>query len=184
MYSCNIFLVQLWLLSITGKEIERKLSELPVQIEANCYVENFSSNFESPSTAVPLDIKFLIEALNPVLKSAFVHMRVVDVFSLNPSHTEHKSPRPHINDKNSSDDSHYEVESVSSSSTPREETSVDLYFKEVGFYSCNADIDPLWPLCMYELRGKCNDDECPWQHVRNYSCRNLNIQNAIGMFIL
>ncbi|KAK1394358.1 hypothetical protein POM88_013414 [Heracleum sosnowskyi] len=32
---------------------------------------------------------------------------------------------------------------------------------------------------MFELRGKCNDDECPWQHVRDNSCRNLNIDNAI-----
>lgn len=157
-----------------GNEIEETLSELPVQIKANCCVEKFSSNFGSTSTAVPLNNKFVIEALYPVLKSAFVHMKVVDVVSLVHSHTEHNSTGPHTNDKNSSDDSHYEIESVGSSSTPREETSVDLCFKEVGFYSCNPDIDPLWPLCMFELRGKCNDDECPWQHVRD-----LNIDNAI-----
>lgn len=154
-----------------------------MQIEANCYAEKLSSNFGSTS-AVPLDNKFVIEALYPVLKSAFVHMKVVDVVSFVHSHTEHNITGPHTNDKNSSDDSHYEIESVGSSSTPREETSVDTCFKEVGFYSCNSDIDPLWPLCMFELRGKCNDDECPWQHVRYHSRRNLKIDNAIGMFIL
>uniref|UniRef100_A0A0E0EMV3 Putative zinc-finger domain-containing protein n=1 Tax=Oryza meridionalis TaxID=40149 RepID=A0A0E0EMV3_9ORYZ len=25
-------------------------------------------------------------------------------------------------------------------------------------------VDPFWPFCMFELRGKCNDEECPWQH--------------------
>ncbi|XP_078429149.1 zinc finger C3H1 domain protein isoform X2 [Wolffia australiana] len=27
-------------------------------------------------------------------------------------------------------------------------------------------LDPYWPLCMFELRGKCNDDECQWQHFK------------------
>ncbi|XP_038980951.1 uncharacterized protein LOC103716970 isoform X2 [Phoenix dactylifera] len=34
-------------------------------------------------------------------------------------------------------------------------------------------LDPFWPFCMFELRGKCNDDECPWQHVRNCTQRKL-----------
>lgn len=167
---------------ISGNAIDRTLSELPLQIKANCYVEK-SSNFGSTSTALPLDNKYLVEVLYPVLKSAFVHMKAVDVVSSVHLHTESNSTDPYTNVKNSSDDSHYEIESISSNSTPREETSVDS-FKDVGFYSCNHDIDPLWPLCMYELRGKCNDDECPWQHVRDHSRIKLNIDNAIGMFIL
>ncbi|KAL8103027.1 hypothetical protein AgCh_027530 [Apium graveolens] len=166
-------------IDLGGNEIEGTLSELPVQIEANCNVDNFSSNLGSTSTAVPLDNKFAIEALYPVLKSAFVHMKVLDVVSLVHTHTENSSTGPYSNEKNNSDDSHCEIESVGSSSTPREDTSMDTCFKEVGFYSCNPDIDPLWPLCMFELRGKCNDDECPWQHVRDHSCRNPNIDNAI-----
>ncbi|KAK1378091.1 RNA-binding family protein [Heracleum sosnowskyi] len=161
---------------LRGNEIEGTLSELPVQIKANCYVDKFSSNFGS-SIDVPLDNKFVIEALYPVMRSAFVHMKVVDVVNLVHSHNGHNSTGLHSNDKNSRDDSHYET--VGSSSTPREETSVDICFKEAGFYSCNPNIDPLWPLCMFELRGKCNNDECPWQHVRDNSCRNLNIDNAI-----
>lgn len=39
---------------------------------------------------------------------------------------------------------------------------------EESSYSCSPAVDPFWPLCMYELRGKCNNDECPWQHVRDY----------------
>ncbi|KAL1806071.1 hypothetical protein ACET3Z_029139 [Daucus carota] len=164
-------------LDLGGNAIDRTLSELPLQIKANCYVEK-SSNFGSTSTALPLDNKYLVEVLYPVLKSAFVHMKAVDVVSSVHLHTESNSTDPYTNVKNSSDDSHYEIESISSNSIPREETSVDS-FKDVGFYSCNHDIDPLWPLCMYELRGKCNDDECPWQHVRDHSRIKLNIDNAI-----
>uniref|UniRef100_A0A0D9Y0H7 Putative zinc-finger domain-containing protein n=1 Tax=Leersia perrieri TaxID=77586 RepID=A0A0D9Y0H7_9ORYZ len=35
----------------------------------------------------------------------------------------------------------------------------------------SSGIDPFWPFCMYELRGKCNDEECPWQHVEHHSWR-------------
>ncbi|KAH7656903.1 TPR-like protein [Dioscorea alata] len=28
-------------------------------------------------------------------------------------------------------------------------------------------IDSFWPFCMFELRGRCNDEECPWQHFKN-----------------
>ncbi|XP_038890115.1 uncharacterized protein LOC120079791 isoform X3 [Benincasa hispida] len=45
-------------------------------------------------------------------------------------------------------------------------------FQSDGSYIDDLAIDPLWPLCMYELRGKCNNDECPWQHVKDYSLAN------------
>ncbi|KAK5835455.1 Golgi to ER traffic 4 [Gossypium arboreum] len=48
----------------------------------------------------------------------------------------------------------------------------DLSRKGMGSYTCNIAIDPSWPLCMYELRGKCNNDECPFQHVKELSKRN------------
>ena len=38
-----------------------------------------------------------------------------------------------------------------------------------NFDSQNVDFlnDPFWPICIFELRGKCNDDECPWQHLQS-----------------
>lgn len=33
-------------------------------------------------------------------------------------------------------------------------------------YKSSVEIDPFWPLCMFEFRGKCNDGECPWQHTK------------------
>ncbi|XP_058109763.1 uncharacterized protein LOC131252970 isoform X3 [Magnolia sinica] len=38
-------------------------------------------------------------------------------------------------------------------------------------------IDPFWPFCMFELRGKCNNDECSWQHAKDYTQRNLKQLN-------
>ncbi|CAL4891634.1 unnamed protein product [Urochloa decumbens] len=32
-------------------------------------------------------------------------------------------------------------------------------------------IDPFWPFCMFELRGKCNDEECQWQHLEHHAWR-------------
>ncbi|MBA0814466.1 hypothetical protein Gohar_020296, partial [Gossypium harknessii] len=51
----------------------------------------------------------------------------------------------------------------------------DLSRKGMGSYTCNIAIDPSWPLCMYELRGKCNNDECPFQHVKELSKRNTHM---------
>lgn len=70
--------------------------------------------------------------------------------------------------------------------------SVEQLVKCVGFgkidsYTCKSAIDPFWPLCMYELRGRCNNDECPWQHAKDYSdsddCQSgwaSNYQNPMG----
>ncbi|MCL7029872.1 hypothetical protein MKW94_014361 [Papaver nudicaule] len=37
-----------------------------------------------------------------------------------------------------------------------------------GSYVCDHSIDPFWPLCMFELRGKCNNEKCLWQHVKDF----------------
>lgn len=50
---------------------------------------------------------------------------------------------------------------------------MEIYVGEIGSYSNNLPIDPSWPLCMFELRGKCNNDECPWQHLKDYSSNGM-----------
>ncbi|XP_028778112.1 uncharacterized protein LOC114734641 [Neltuma alba] len=52
------------------------------------------------------------------------------------------------------------------------------FASEESSYSCSPAVDPFWPLCMYELRGKCNNDECPWQHVKDYNDRNYQNQHS------
>ncbi|CAN6472313.1 unnamed protein product [Victoria cruziana] len=44
--------------------------------------------------------------------------------------------------------------------------------------NCNLEIDPFWPFCMYELRGKCNNGQCPYQHARDYARKNQVIVGA------
>ncbi|XXG80951.1 hypothetical protein AAC387_Pa09g1701 [Persea americana] len=86
-----------------------------------------------------------------------------------------------------------------------EEHSYGIILKKVGNISCNDNlidacgahtssncageaktgtldsrdltIDPFWPHCMFELRGKCNNDECTWQHVRDYNKKNMGQLN-------
>ncbi|CAI0443087.1 unnamed protein product [Linum tenue] len=55
-----------------------------------------------------------------------------------------------------------------------DESTKDVYAMEIGSFNSNATIDPFWPLCMYELRGKCNNSECPLQHVADFSAGNKN----------
>ncbi|XP_050385172.1 uncharacterized protein LOC126801759 [Argentina anserina] len=52
-------------------------------------------------------------------------------------------------------------------------TLVKLCDREDGSYATGPAVDTFWPLCMYELRGKCNNDECPWQHAKDYSTSNM-----------
>uniref|UniRef100_A0A2P2M7X2 Uncharacterized protein MANES_07G113300 n=1 Tax=Rhizophora mucronata TaxID=61149 RepID=A0A2P2M7X2_RHIMU len=54
-----------------------------------------------------------------------------------------------------------------------EETVREICGQEIGSYFYSAAIDPSWPLCMYELRGKCNNDDCPWQHARDFFNQNV-----------
>lgn len=66
---------------------------------------------------------------------------------------------------------------------------IRLTYQSDGSYIDDLEIDPFLPLCMYELRGKCNNDECPWQHVKDYSdssrrqCQHGQ-SNHSGMIIL
>ncbi|WCJ19563.1 hypothetical protein M5689_001848 [Euphorbia peplus] len=53
------------------------------------------------------------------------------------------------------------------------EGSVSQCSKETGSFTHDLAVDPFWPLCMYELRGKCNNDQCPWQHARDFSNENV-----------
>ncbi|KAI4987416.1 hypothetical protein ZWY2020_020216 [Hordeum vulgare] len=47
----------------------------------------------------------------------------------------------------------------------------------------HSGIDPFWPFCMFELRGKCNDEECQWQHIENHAWRKSNhTKHALSSF--
>ncbi|XP_021981650.1 uncharacterized protein LOC110877762 isoform X3 [Helianthus annuus] len=112
----------------------------------------------------PVDYgSFLAE---PVLKSSFGHVKFTATVSSTQSHTE----KTQIH----TDDIVGEKKVVNGVCGAQPIEVLDLYVSEVGSYSNNLPINPFWPLCMFELRGKCNDDECPWQHVRDYSSKNID----------
>ncbi|KAL3732194.1 hypothetical protein ACJRO7_028948 [Eucalyptus globulus] len=107
-----------------------------------------------------------------IIRSAFYHVKDVSSFKLSRS-----QQKRHMYDvRNDEGVSNYSLTSSS------DETGGDLLSKDTACYSCNVAVDPLWPLCMYELRGKCNNDECPWQHIKDCSdekmhqnlCRDTN----------
>ncbi|CBI31708.3 unnamed protein product, partial [Vitis vinifera] len=126
---------------------ETSISEIPVEIDRQCY-EKFSGNNEFQPTDDPKD-KFSKREVHQsttsvtfsppfVLRSAFGHMKVTSLIT------------------------------SSTLDTVRDG------FGEAGSYTCNLAVDPFWPLCMYELRGKCNNEECVWQHVKDYTNNNMN----------
>lgn len=143
---------------------EKSISKELMSIKEQCDVEKYPVDYGS----------FLAE---PVLRSAFGHLKSTAMISSVQSHAE--NTQIHIDDivggKKIVNDVYGDrsTDSVSDSL-------LDHYVSEGGSYSNNLPINPFWPLCMFELRGKCNDDECPWQHVRDYSSNNID-SNSNGM---
>lgn len=51
-----------------------------------------------------------------------------------------------------------------------------MVFSRIGkleLHNYDLTIDPFRPFCMFELRGKCNNEECLWQHIKHHTHRNL-----------
>ncbi|KAL8251855.1 hypothetical protein R6Q59_035548 [Mikania micrantha] len=130
--------------------LEKSISEQLVNIKDQCDVEKYPVNYDS----------FLVES---ILKSAFDHVKFAAMVSSMKSHTDDI-----VSGKNV-------VNGVCGVQPTNSDSNslLDLYVNEDGSYSNNLPINPFWPHCMFELRGKCNDDECPWQHVRDYSSKNI-----------
>lgn len=108
-----------------------------------------------------------------IFRSAFKELREMSPFNLN--QLPNKNKFNHDNDgqsKNasciSSDDTNQN--NVLAISMP---VTVGNFLAEESSYGCSPAVDPFWPLCMYELRGKCNNNECPWQHAKDYGDGNI-----------
>ncbi|XP_031270397.1 uncharacterized protein LOC116128784 isoform X2 [Pistacia vera] len=156
---------------------ERSFSESPVQIHDQGHAEKSSLQFHStadfkenefsrrahPSTASALFSPPL------VLRSVFGHLKVGSSIALsnmtkiqrNHSHNFYIEEGACFNSNEPQD--WYLIEDSN------QESLSSIFGREFGSYTCNLAVDPFWPLCMYELRGKCNNDECPWQHVKDFS---------------
>ncbi|KAG9141516.1 hypothetical protein Leryth_024893 [Lithospermum erythrorhizon] len=107
----------------------------------------------------------------PLLRSAFHHLKISDPSSLVNLQSGLGSPEMQI-----CDDNFRTQQSNYSWTSPQ--ILKDLNVGNTGSYSCSVTIDPLQPLCMYDLRGKCNNDECAWQHVRKFACKDSLVSSA------
>lgn len=175
-FNANIILI--YFLFILFKNLgahgeEKIISELSVQMNMG-YVENFSSNYASPA-ADPLDSYFSTEGDQssrsvtfscPILRSTYGHLKVTGQTRLVGLQCQRIGNYDISNEESNSVVS-TEMSSILSSSS-----------RKVGCYTSTLAIDPFWSLCMFDLRGKCNNIECPWQHVKDFSCELENSDNA------
>ncbi|XP_009798389.1 uncharacterized protein [Nicotiana sylvestris] len=163
---------------LQGCDMTSTMSEIPVEVDHQCTNEKFGSNFASLSSNICLDssittgdnksqFAILVTFSYPILKSAILHFKVSDSMNLLKLQIRNSSVQT-SHDQGENNFSGGTIPSISSSG-PVEAASVDLIGSKSGSYTCDFAIDPLWPLCIFELRGKCNNDECSWQHVRDYS---------------
>ncbi|PQM42447.1 uncharacterized protein Pyn_16936 [Prunus yedoensis var. nudiflora] len=140
---------------------EKSSSEAPLEIQREHSVENISVN--SHSNSYSEDRLYLS---GNIMRSTFGYMKVICPKDLIEHQTISQQSPTCINSE--------KVQFSNIMVEPLKETLVKLARREVGTYSTGPAIDPFWPLCMYELRGKCNNDECPWQHVKDYSNTNMH----------
>ncbi|BFG22643.1 hypothetical protein CerSpe_089160 [Prunus speciosa] len=140
---------------------EKSSSEAPLEIQREHSVENNSVN--SHSNSYSEDRLYLS---GNIMRSTFGYMKVICPKDLIEHQTISQQSPTCINSE--------KVQFSNIMVEPLKETLVKLARREVGTYSTGPAIDPFWPLCMYELRGKCNNDECPWQHVKDYSNTNMH----------
>jgi len=149
---------------------ERSIFETTREIQNQSQTEKFSLNSHSTadsqdcglSTRQDHHLPTSVSSSSLIFRSAFGHLKVMSPISVIELWTKNQlEGRACVNSD----------EILRINAIPN--TIKDLSGKEFGSYTCSPAVDPFWPLCMYELRGKCNNDECPWQHFRDHSNGNM-----------
>ncbi|CAJ1840561.1 unnamed protein product [Sphenostylis stenocarpa] len=108
-----------------------------------------------------------------IFRSAFSELR--SIFSFNSNHLQSKNMFIHANDGRNEKATYLSSDgrkcsNVFAISMP---VTIGNLLSDDSSYGYSSAVDPFWPLCMYELRGKCNNDECPWQHAKDYGDENI-----------
>lgn len=111
-----------------------------------------------------------------ILRSAFGHLKQMS--KLNSKQLLNKNRWFHVNDGENENNSCHGSRAECSSMLAMAVPAAWNLSSEESSYSCSPAVDPFWPLCMYELRGKCNNDECPWQHAKDYNDGNHQSQHS------
>ncbi|XP_050209115.1 uncharacterized protein LOC126659830 isoform X2 [Mercurialis annua] len=105
-----------------------------------------------------------------VLRSAFGHMKYIPALNSIELQSQKGKQDGSCDYKNEADCTDIgDIHCAITIADPMEEGIRGLCGQEVGSFTSDLLVDPFWPLCTYELRGKCNNDQCPWQHVRDFS---------------
>ncbi|CAH2058713.1 unnamed protein product [Thlaspi arvense] len=138
-------------------------SEPPIEqhaIKENSLNFQPSIEMESHRTSPEDDILSSVTLSGPLFRSTINHLKAPgsSITSLGPEYTlQDKSYSLYSDDRQCS----------SVTKTP-------VYGGKNGLYTSNLKMDPFRPLCMYELRGRCNNDECSWQHFNDFSDDSLH----------
>ncbi|KAI4348138.1 hypothetical protein L6164_008897 [Bauhinia variegata] len=160
---------------------ERSVSVDPAEIEGEHNIGKTSLNSgcragsrdQGHQTHQSHHLMNAMDASPLIFRSAFTHLNVLSLFKS--KQVQSIDQQINANDKenargiciNSDETQWGDMSAVAMPVT------VGNFLSEKSSYSFSPSIDPFWPLCMYELRGKCNNDECPWQHVKDYSDGNV-----------
>lgn len=99
-----------------------------------------------------------------ILRSAFVHIK--DTYLLSSRKLKFRNENSPCNSCNE-DGSSIKSSEFPISNLTEISSGGDTSVKDIGSYTNTVSVDPHWPLCMFELRGRCNNDECPWQHLKD-----------------
>ncbi|TMW93488.1 hypothetical protein EJD97_011585 [Solanum chilense] len=161
-----------------GRDVMSTMFKMPAEVDRQCNNEKFDSTSASPSSYICLDscintsddksqFASSFTFSYPILKSAILDFKASDTMDLLKLQIGNSSVQT-SHDQGEDNFGSSTIPSISSAVSV-EAASLDLIGSKSGSYSCNFTIDPLWPLCIFELRGKCNNPECSWQHVRDYS---------------
>ncbi|ESQ52639.1 hypothetical protein EUTSA_v10016135mg [Eutrema salsugineum] len=146
-----------------ANQLQESPSEPPASqpaIKENSLNFQSSMDMESHKISPNDDLLSSVALPGPLFRSTINHLKVPgsSITSLGPEYTlQNKSYSMYSDDRQCS----------SLTKTP-------LYEKKIGLYTCNLKMDPFRPLCMYELRGRCNNDECSWQHFKDFSDDSLH----------
>lgn len=163
---------------LLGRDVMSTMFKMPAEVDRQGNNEKFDSTSASPSSYICLDscintsddksqFASSFTFSYPILKSAILDFKASDSMDLLKLQIGNSSVQT-SHDQGEDNFGSSTIPSISSAVSV-EAASLDLISSKSGSYSCNFSIDPLWPLCIFELRGKCNNPECSWQHVRDYS---------------
>ncbi|KAF3555043.1 hypothetical protein F2Q69_00017660 [Brassica cretica] len=143
-----------------ANKLQGSPSEPPV--ERSTIMENFGSSvdMESHETSPEDDLLLSVASAGPLFRSTINHLKV-----------------PGSSITSLGTESTLENKSYSVYSDVRQRNSLTrtpVYERKVDLYTSNLKMDPFRPLCMYELRGRCNNDECSWQHFKDFADDGLH----------